>query len=109
MPVDNYPTDDELQRIREWDALDPRGWFDFIQSVGNYWPEDWYWDETTDTGATVYHVSTGGWSGNEDIIRAMKENFVLWSMNWESHRRGGHYTFIFKDPQTGQPTLAGDA
>jgi len=38
-------------------------------------------------------LSTGGWSGNEDIIRALKKNFIFWSMYWQMNRRGGHYQF----------------
>jgi len=39
----------------------------------------------------VYH--TGGWSGNEDVIKAMKRNFLFWSMSWMKTTRGGHYYF----------------
>jgi len=87
---DNYPTEDELKRLREWDFNDMRGWFDFAKSVGNYWPDDHYWTEEPD--GTI-HVSTGGWSGNEDIIDAMSENFICWTQCWQVHRRGGHYEF----------------
>jgi len=43
-------------------------------------------------------VSTGGWSGNEELIGAMRMNFILWSQWWWSSRRGGHYVFARKDP-----------
>lgn len=85
----DYPSDDDLKRLREWDAADADGWFAFAKEVGNYWPDDQYWDEVDGR----YYISTGGWSGNEDIIAAMRENFVLWHMWWESLRRGGHYSF----------------
>jgi len=40
-----------------------------------------------------WELHTGGWSGNEEIIRAMQDNRVWWGMFWESSRRGGHYEF----------------
>lgn len=93
MPADNYPTDEELERIRNWPATDDwTEFFAFVRSVGNYWPSDdpFGWHEV----GGVYAISTGGWSGNEDIIEAMHDNWIFWSMNFVSHRRGGHYEFV---------------
>lgn len=88
---DGYPTDEELQRIRDWSADDPSGWFAAIRASGNYWPEPsvWGWDEADG----VYHVSTGGWSGNEEILQAMEENLALWGATYHGERRGGHFVF----------------
>ena len=94
MPTrDGYPTDEELTRIREWPGDDPRGWLAFIKLC--WWAADWGWSEEYEPRwATTYHISTGGWSGNEEIIRAMRENTnLLWGQVWESVRRGGHYVF----------------
>lgn len=41
-----------------------------------------------------WEISTGGWSGNEDIIEAMQDNQVFWSLHWLESRRGGHYKFL---------------
>jgi hypothetical protein len=84
---DDYPTEEELARIKAWPFADSRGWFDFIKSI--WWMPDWGWREKDGE----FSVSTGGWSGNEDIIGAMGENVVLWSLTWQSNRRGGHYEF----------------
>jgi hypothetical protein len=86
----DYPTEDELECLRKWDFSDMRGWFDFAKKVGNYWPSDLFW---TEHPAGTFHISTAGWSGNEDIIGAMQENFICWTQTWQSHRRGGHYLF----------------
>ena len=82
----DYPTDDELKRLREWDLHDPRGWLEFARSI--WWMADWGWKE-------LEHASTGGWSGNEEIIAVMQEAQMglLWHQVWFSTRRGGHYTF----------------
>jgi len=94
---DGYPTDDELRKIKEWDSLeDPFGLIDFLEGV-------WYWsdcciheeegeDEFSKKRLLKLHLSTGGWSGNEQIIGTLQSNF-FWSFFWVSSRRGGHYEF----------------
>jgi hypothetical protein len=90
---DGYPTNEELDAIRSFDGAPP-AWFDLINAA--WWAADWGWHEepgSTPTQATIY-ISTGGWSGNEEIIVAMQKNAAwLWTMTWLSSRRGGHYTF----------------
>lgn len=93
---DGYPTDEELARIREWPHTDPLGWFAFIK--GCWHLADWGWTEYgTELGEhgvslVPISISTGGWSGNEEILAAMRHN-ILWSLIWQEHRRGGHYEF----------------
>jgi hypothetical protein len=98
LDADGYPTEDALDRIEKWPYTDPRGWFEFIQAIWHF--SSWGWKELTEpsdwkenTMVLRYYVSTGGWSGNEDIIRAMQANHVLWSTTWVQTRRGGHYIF----------------
>lgn len=99
---DEYPSDEQLEQIEEWPESDPTGWFAFIKVSGNYWPsESWGWaerddEDEIDKAVRVYEVSTGGWSGNEDIIDAMQHNRALWHLTWHQTRRGGHYTFMVK-------------
>ena len=89
--ADGYPTDEELAKIRDWPYTDPAGWFEFIKSC--WWAADWGWKQKGD----IYHISTAGWSGNEQIIEeAMMANRVLWAFTWEESRRGGHYKFTVK-------------
>jgi hypothetical protein len=94
MPTDDgYPTDEELRWIKEWSDKDPKGWL--AVAKGCWWAADWGWRELTGKkGDLTYHVSTGGWSGNEEIIDAMQENVWCWAQTWESTRRGGHYVFV---------------
>jgi hypothetical protein len=97
--MSDYPTEDELQAIRVWPVDDLLGWFAHIKSTGNYWPAEAFgWSEFDSVDdfkrqVRVYHISTGGWSGNEEIIDAMRENTMCWILTWQEHRRGGHYAF----------------
>ena len=102
---DNYPTEEELQRIREWPHNDILGWFAFIKSI--WWMPDWGWFEfdgldDSKRPMKVYMISTGGWSGNESIIEAMNDNFVCWVMSWHDHHRGGHWNFRVVQPEEGK-------
>lgn len=97
---DGYPTATELDDIRRWPVNDLVGWFKFIKAAGNYWnlSKPWGWaehdgEDGLDKPAHVYEISTGGWSGNEEIIAAMRDNIACWHSTWEATRRGGHYTF----------------
>jgi hypothetical protein len=101
---DGYPTDDALFLIENWHWSDSKGWFEFIKSI--WWARDWGWTEGEephdwDENKKVYryNISTGGWSGNENIIRAMEKNGggFFWHLNWVQSRRGGHYIFERKD------------
>lgn len=106
-----YPTDEELKRIEEWDI-----WYDlqgFVQYVTQLWKYDDYitlkdgyvgkryagespareeWERRANQHK-LWHVSTAGWSGNESIIGAMQKNYQFWWLCWHSTTRGGHYIF----------------
>jgi len=92
MPDDaGYPTPDELEAIACWDDLTVDGFeklFEYIQQL-------WYWSfpYIVKHDRCHYELHTGGWSGNEDIICAMRNNTLLWALSWECARRGGHYYF----------------
>jgi hypothetical protein len=95
---DGYPTAEALDIVQLWSYNDPTGWFEFIKQLWNM--VEWGWEENegiheffTDKKVYRYRISTGGFSGNESIIRAMMANKMLWSFNWVSSRRGGHYVF----------------
>lgn len=98
---DGYPTVAALQRIEMWDF--EKGWGDFMKFVESiWWAADWGWrkeekmDETHERPVNAYNISTGGWSGNESIIRAMQKNWMFWSQCWVQSRRGGHYIFYIE-------------
>ena len=95
---DNYPTEEELQKIEAWDCLTPQGAAACMQFVASLWMwPDWGWkEEAKNDGELWYYISTGGWSGNESLISAMEKNQFLWIHAWYSSRVGGHYEFRLK-------------
>ena len=85
--ADGYPTEDTLREIREWSP--ERGYSEllaFMRAACRY-PDCW-----RQRGRT-HRVATGGWSGNEELIRALRENHIAWAVLWWESKRGGGYTF----------------
>jgi len=92
---DEYPEEDDLKDLREWNAKDFEGCIQFLK-------EKWCWEDYFSLEDGVAHISTGGWSIHEEMVSALQENFVWWSLYWYSTTRGGHYVFkarnIKEDP-----------
>jgi hypothetical protein len=95
---DGYPTEAALEIIKLWGYDDSKGLFEFIKSI--WWMPSFGWHEKTvshewkeDIKVYQYHISTGGFSGNESLIRALQENWIMWTTSWVQSRRGGHYIF----------------
>mgnify|MGYP001558197779 CR=1 FL=1 len=86
---DEYPSEDQLDAIEVWTR--ENGWSALLEYVkALWWAADWGW---TQDGWT-YHISTGGWSGNESLIEAMRKNRLFWGECWIESRRGGHFVFL---------------
>jgi len=85
--VEEYPSDEDLTLIRNWKMKHVTGLMDFVESLWSY--ADWGWKQK----GRHYSISTGGWSGNESLIEALKKNQIFWAVCWYSSTRGGHYEF----------------
>jgi len=97
-----YPTEETLKTIEEWKILNfneiPKI-LEYVYTGWNY--KEWGWSKNKRRHRAYkggplrryYHISTGGWSGNESLISAMENNHILWSLIFVQHRRGGHYIF----------------
>jgi len=104
---DGYPTQETLDAIEKWPIAtfaDVKELFVYIEKAWKY--HDWGWHaakrRTRESwkGAPLrrkLQISTGGWSGNEDLISALQRNFVAWNLSWMSTRRGGHYVFEVRE------------
>jgi len=90
---DDYPTEEELDDIEKWPYQEVHALLDFIGRI--WWAPDWGWREFEgkEEGNPTRHIlaSTGGWSGNEDIMAAFRRNYLAYSQCFVSYRRGGHY------------------
>jgi hypothetical protein len=84
--MNDYPSESDLQRIRDWPHDDLLAMIDFIAGI-------WHWEDYFKRGVDIVITHTGGWSGNEDIISAMEDNKVFWCMCWQSSERGGKHVF----------------
>jgi len=84
-----YPDESDLEKIKNWDTIhDPFGLVKFIESIC-------WCDAVRIRGKRVWQVEfhTWGWSGNEDIIYALRENQMFFAIYWLKTTRGGHYYF----------------
>jgi hypothetical protein len=93
MDNDGYPEEHELKSVRLWPH--ECGWRGLMDNVRDLWKYPDYFGGPDEKG--MYKLSTGGWSGNEEIIYALQKNTMFWMMCWVSSRRGGHYEFEVKD------------
>jgi len=91
-----YPTRAELRKIKNWKMKD--GWIElakYIQSIWHWGDEYAYFVNEEDHN---FELHTGGWSGNEEMVDALKKSSgFFWMFCWVESRRGGHYKFMVKD------------
>ncbi len=92
---DGYPTEEVLKFITEFNDLRSIDeLFEFIRD--NLWwhPDDpGKWVNSRHRRFLRYRMATGGWSGNESIIRSLRDNFMIWTLTWEASFSGGLHIF----------------
>lgn len=81
---DGYPTEETINKIKNWDPQDFRGLMEFMQKM-------WRWPSYFSLEGDVARVSTGGWSGHEEMIDVIPP--VWRELYWYRTTRGGHYIF----------------
>ena len=95
MDEEGYPTEETLKRIRTWPHADFNGLMDFVIGLWQY--PDYVEDIEVVNGfgkvVREVDISTGGWSGHEEIVGALKQNKIFWLCCWQMSRRGGHHRF----------------
>jgi hypothetical protein len=100
--TDGYPTEETLDVIRKWEYNSERGFADLLAYVRGAWKYGDEYVKGSYGGEFVYkyEMHTFGWSGNEDLIGALKDNTLFWALCWQESRRGGHYKFEAQLPQS---------
>jgi len=93
-----YPDKQSLEQIANWDlrTQDIYGLLDLIKENTN-WANRQIEIKGKQVIRFIYH--TGGWSGNEDVIRALMSNGPFWSLFWYKSERGGHFYFKIPHPE----------
>ena len=99
---DGYPTPETLRIITEWPFKTFSDYDRLLEEI----EQVWRWHDYFKRGPLrkprfpgakdrrrTWKVSTGGWSGHEDMIAALQDNHMFWAICWLSSRRGGHYEF----------------
>ena len=82
---DGYPTCAAIRKIKAWPDSDLIGLMEFVMDI--------WWGVKPERRGRHFSLSTWGWSGNEEIIRALRAHPLFWALCWMSCRRGGHYRF----------------
>lgn len=97
---DGYPTEAAEQRIREWDIQDINGCLDFVKSLWKWPAEDMHRLRPEEVavvgvkeGERYLRLATGGWSGNESLIRAMREGWAR--IAWRMSASGGLHIYRY--------------
>lgn len=91
---DGYPTEATEEVVQKWACIGKENklaLMDYVKKA--WWMASWGWSEEDFEEGKRYQISTGGWSGNESLISALRGNFIFWSLSWVQSRRGGHYIF----------------
>lgn len=93
---EDYPTHEELERIKHWPIGDWIGFAEYVCSIWHY-GHPWARIIKHRDGTRTLRLATGGWSGNESIVSAVDSNMFGFSC-WQKSERGGLH--VYKIPAT---------
>ena len=90
-----YPTEELLDYISRLSPLEHDPF-----EIAEYINECWHWNNMSrwinrNSHEGCWTISTGGWSGNESIISALRKS-LWWMCYWYQERAGGHFWFKIK-------------
>lgn len=106
-PTFTYLDEDEyLTLVSEYQIQTPADVQSWLEAVAAVWKMDYgsVRRHLSPTEASLvrsmpndrfYRFATGGWSENESIIRAMRENLLAYSLSWRLSARGGLHIFSY--------------
>lgn len=88
-----YPSEESLEFIKSFDFF-KIGFNELANFIKLIW---WNKEKGFVLKRNKLILITGGWSGNEDIISALQNNYIFWGQCWQKSERGGRYTFKIKN------------
>jgi hypothetical protein len=102
---DGYPTDEALDYLQSMSYTKVGGFKPVIDFAENLWSPYGRFETKEDEKNYYVCCATGGWSGNESVIWALKENkSFFWTICWVMSKRGGYHEFeIRKYNENGMP------
>lgn len=86
--MNGYPDESILKKIRK---LDGKNVDQILTLILGEWNSDYGRFELTGKKVRTLKLITGGWSGNEDIIRNIPPLFDM--LYWQSSHRGGLHIY----------------
>jgi hypothetical protein len=109
----DYPTEVELLRLETWPGQDLAGALDFVKTIW-HWPDFASHDLRPEEAAVLHahpgelylRLATGGWSGNESIVRALNANRLLRTFTWRLSSVGGLHIYQYP-PVSSEPHVIG--
>lgn len=98
LDTDGYPLEQSLEFIRKYKPDETLPILDFVENILRdiWWQPKWgFLLHRKYKGKRKLQLHTGGWSGNEEVIAAIKSNISLthFHMKYVAWRTGGHYYF----------------
>lgn len=92
---EDYPRETELDELATWPY---GGYVGLMARAKSLWSDHGKWIAISTPKGVEYTLVTGGWSGNEAVINALRENVVFWASCWQSSERGGRHVFRVELP-----------
>ena len=101
---DGYPTDEALLHLEQ--LANPAETLDYARELWNraYGSAGELLKPSENAvvhakpGERHLRLATGGWSGNESVIGALKANILVWAFTWQLSASGGLHIFKYPKP-----------
>lgn len=88
-----YPEAASLAALKDYDLLRAP-----LKAFLGLLSETWWCEELLfKLEGELLVLHTGGWSGNEETVKALGQNFLFWGGCWRASVRGGHHFFDRSD------------
>ena len=91
---DGYPTESTCAIIKSWPISSNYS----IKQLLAYVEEAWTYSFVIKSGGAGkqrwLQIATHGWSGNEELVGALRENRMFWALCWLQSSRGGAHRFL---------------